>query len=229
MHFLCSFCIVYIFFIFSGGSLLSVCVLALLAWWQGVFSLHEGRCFEEGVEMLANDVSPSFSTFVWLPLSFWPSPPPFCFLTLTLFLFDLPIPVFLQYRCQRWRPRLTSLKTEELKDEGEEGYLSGWSSKKAVLPTWKDCFLRSTAGTQTHTDNNVHPPHIHIRKHVELLLWGSCSGRYEKLCVLPLHYAWQHIFFAKNHFPLLNRGISQPYSDIILCLYTKKMWLLSKA
>lgn len=72
MCLLCFFCIVYIFFLFPGGTLLSVCVLTLMVQWQGVFSLLEGRCSEEGVEKLANDVFRLlFSTFVWLFLSYW--------------------------------------------------------------------------------------------------------------------------------------------------------------
>lgn len=165
MHLLCSFCIVYIFFFSPGSSLLSVCVLALLAWWQGVFSLHEGRCFEEGVEKLANDVfllpfltlSDSFSPFGCVFLLFLLS----LSLNLTLFLCDLPFPIFPQHRCQLWRPRLTSLQTEE--EEGEKGgYLSGWSLQKTALPTWTDCFSRSTAGTHTDRRTTMCTHHTYI-------------------------------------------------------------------
>lgn len=154
MRSLCSFCIVYIYFLFPGGSLLSVRVLALLAWWQGVFSLHEGRCWEAGGLCFPG----SFLTFFWLFLSLRLCFPP---LILTLFMCDLPLNIFLQYQCQLWRAKLTSLQRVRLKDEEEErkkrGYLSMWSSQEAALPTWTGCFSRSTAGTE----GNVDSPHIH--------------------------------------------------------------------
>lgn len=108
-----SFCAVYIFsFLFPRCSLLFVCVLALL---RGAFFNLKGRCFEEGVKKLENDnvnlsflfplkkYSLLFPTLSVIPLH---SPPP-------------PTPPLrsVQYQCQLWRPRLTSLQMEVLKEE----------------------------------------------------------------------------------------------------------------
>lgn len=148
-----------------------------------------GRCFEEGVEKLAIMFSCSFPLLLsdsFLSAMFSSSS-----LSYLNFIFVWsPLPIYLPYQCQLWRPRLTSLQTEDLKDEEEEvekgGYLSGWSLQKTALPTWTDCFSRSTAGTHTdrQTDNRVHAPHIYSK---------SCSGSrlHEKLCFSRLHYARQ--------------------------------------
>ncbi|KAK1899483.1 Zinc finger B-box domain containing protein 1 [Dissostichus eleginoides] len=68
-----------------------------------------------------------------------------------------------QYLCQLWRPRLTSLQSEELKEEEEEKevYLSGWSSQKTALPTLTDSFSKSTAdsGDEMSSDSLGLDPH----------------------------------------------------------------------
>lgn len=199
MHLLCCICIVQILFLCPGG-LSPVCVcFGTLGVVTRCFCLFlEGRCFEEGVERLVNDVILLLFFYLCLTIS--------CvFLLLSLFpqlyfCVISPLSIFLQYQCQLRQPRLTSLQTEEphIKEEEREkgGYLSRWSSQKTALPTWTDCFSRSTAGTQTDTTVCMHHTHTHILMHVQRLLsWVSGLN----LCCSHLHYAWLQIFFVQNH------------------------------
>lgn len=169
---------------------IGVVTRCFLTSWGEVFW---GGCWEAGGWCFHSPLS----TFVW-HLYFWLCFPP---LTLTLFLCALPLPIFLQYQCQLWRLRLTSLKTEKLKDKEEEGdmigYLSGWSSQKTALPTWTDCFSRSTAGTQTGRQQCAWTTHAYSK---------ACRGFCHGVQIIdPLRISTLSIFMMPEHICFLFR------------------------
>lgn len=162
MHSLCSFCMVYILSLFPGGSLLSVCVLALLALWQGVFSLLEGRCFKEGVEKLADDVF-CFPFYCCLTLSFllaiFPS------LALTLLLSHLPHPYFssisVSYGDPGWPPCRQRGCGTRMQRRTKGGACQGGVHRAEPYLHGQ---IASQEAPQVHrqTDNEVHRPHTYI-------------------------------------------------------------------